>query len=69
MSPELLRALARESADQARCARFFSLTLAKNHKTWLGAAAAEVAAQLADAHTSAAIALDVEACRLSREAT
>lgn len=67
MSPHELRRLARTSADLARMSRFYQHALVANGRTWLARLAAEVAADLADGHTTAAIYLDQAASQMARE--
>ena len=66
MTPDLLRALARSSADFARMARVSQLALQAKGKTWLAAQAAVVAGELADGHSIAALQLDQAACQMAR---
>lgn len=66
VTPEDLRALARTSADFARCARFHQLVIEAAGLTE-NLYAAHVAGLLADGHSIAAIQLDQAACHLARE--
>lgn len=63
-----LRALARESADMARMARFHQLVITAKEKNWLNVEAARVAHDLADGHITASLYLDAAACQLTGEA-
>ena len=67
MTPNDFRALARESADMARMARFHQYALLAMGRTELAREASFVAGEVADAHTAGAIYLDQAACQLARE--
>jgi hypothetical protein len=66
-APEL-RGMALESADLSRVTRYYALALFVTDRTGLARAAAEVAVELADRYSCAALNLDHAARELTRGA-